>query len=129
MHNNSDSVVNKINMSSTTGYKDDDNSPMIANEVHDSAKVDYDNSASKSGLNPHVSYKQTWVRWPVLCFACCFLIGSYFCYDNPGPIEKTMEADLNIPQTQWNLLYSVYSYPNIVLPIFGGIFLDMIGLR
>ena len=56
-------------------------------------------------------------------------MGSYFCYDNPGPIEKTMEEDLDISQTQWNLLYSVYSYPNIVLPIFGGIFLDMIGLR
>lgn len=27
------------------------------------------------------------------------------------------------------MLYSVYSYPNTVLPIFGGIFLDMIGLR
>jgi len=27
------------------------------------------------------------------------------------------------------LLYSVYSYPNTVLPIFGGIFLDAIGLR
>jgi MFS family permease len=27
------------------------------------------------------------------------------------------------------LLYSVYSYPNTVLPIFGGIFLDIIGLR
>lgn len=27
------------------------------------------------------------------------------------------------------MLYSVYSYPNTVLPIFGGIFLDAIGLR
>ena len=36
---------------------------------------------------------------------------------------------MDISQTQWGLLYTVYSYPNIVLPIFGGIFLDMIGLR
>jgi hypothetical protein len=56
-------------------------------------------------------------------------MGSYFCYDNPGPIEKTLEKDLNISTTQYSLLYSVYSYPNTVLPIFGGIFLDMIGLR
>lgn len=69
------------------------------------------------------------IRWFALFLACSFLLGSYFCYDNPGPIEKTMEKYLDISQTQWGLLYTVYSYPNIVLPIFGGIFLDMIGLR
>ncbi len=65
----------------------------------------------------------------MLLFGCCFLLGSYFCYDNPGPIEKTLEEDLNISTSQYALLYSVYSYPNTVLPIFGGIFLDAIGLR
>ena len=40
-----------------------------------------------------------------------------------------MEKDLNISTSTFNLLYSVYSYPNTVLPIFGGIFLDIIGLR
>jgi hypothetical protein len=56
-------------------------------------------------------------------------MGSYFCYDNPGPIEETLENDLKINTKQYSLLYSVYSYPNMVLPIFGGIFLDMMGLR
>lgn len=27
------------------------------------------------------------------------------------------------------MLYSIYSYPNCVLPLFGGIFLDAIGIR
>jgi len=99
MHNNTssaefenNSIVNKINMSSTTGFKEEDNSPMIANEVRDYEK---DPEVKKSSV--HISYKQTWIRWLVLFFACCFLLGSYFCYDNPGPIEKTMESDLNIP--------------------------------
>jgi MFS family permease len=65
----------------------------------------------------------------MLFFGCCFLLGSYFCYDNPGVIEDTLEKDLNISPTQFSLLYSVYSYPNTVLPIFGGIFLDMVGMR
>lgn len=65
----------------------------------------------------------------MLFFACSFLMGSYFCYDNPGSIETTLEDDMKISTTQYSLLYSVYSYPNTVLPIFGGIFLDMIGLR
>lgn len=42
------------------------------------------------------SYKQGLVRWFVLFNACCFLLGSYFCYDNPGPIEKTMKNSLRI---------------------------------
>jgi MFS family permease len=29
----------------------------------------------------------------------------------------------------YSLLYTVYSLPNMVLPIFGGIFLDKIGIR
>ncbi len=65
----------------------------------------------------------------MLFFGCCFLLGSYFCYDNPGVIEDTIEKDLKIDPATFSLLYSVYSYPNTVLPIFGGIFLDMIGLR
>ena len=65
----------------------------------------------------------------MLFFGCSFLIGSYFCYDNPGAISDTLEKDLGLSAGQYGLLYSVYSYPNMVLPIFGGILLDMIGLR
>ena len=44
MHNNSESnsVTHKINMSSTTGYKDDDSSPMIAHEVRESDNAERD---------------------------------------------------------------------------------------
>jgi MFS family permease len=30
---------------------------------------------------------------------------------------------------EFNLLYSVYSFPNIVLPFFGGYLVDFIGVR
>lgn len=36
---------------------------------------------------------------------------------------------MNINQPAWSLLYTVYSAPNVVLPLFGGIFLDKIGIR
>lgn len=32
------------------------------------------------------TFRETNWRWLMLFFACCFLFGSYFCYDNPGPI-------------------------------------------
>ena len=54
--------------------------------------------------------------------------GGYYSYDNPGPVEKLLEEDLDISQTEYTMLYGVYSYPNIILPIMGGLFIDLIGI-
>ena len=35
----------------------------------------------------------------------------------------------NLDSADFNLLYTVYSMPNMVFPILGGIFLDKIGIR
>ena len=71
------------------------------------------------------------VCWRILFLSLTSLlnVGVYFGYENPGPIEKQLETDLGISQTQYSLLYSVYSYPNMIVPIFGGIFIDYIGIR
>lgn len=58
---------------------------------------------------------------------CFFLLGSYFCYDIPGVLEKEVETEFGVSATQWSLLYTVYSMPNMVLPFFGGLMLDSIG--
>lgn len=73
--------------------------------------------------------RKTSVRWFMLVLTCCFVLGSYFCYDNPGPLETQLEHDLNLDSAHFSLLYTVYSMPNMVLPILGGIFLDKIGIR
>jgi MFS family permease len=52
-----------------------------------------------------------------------------FCADNPAALEVHIEEDFKISQTKYSLLYSVYSFPNIFLPFFGGILLDKIGIR
>jgi hypothetical protein len=39
------------------------------------------------------SVRQSNLRWLMLLFGCFFLMGSYFCYDNPTPIEKTLESE------------------------------------
>jgi len=65
----------------------------------------------------------------MLAMACCFLLGSYYCYDNPGVIETQLEEQFDISATTWSLLYSVYSFPNMVLPFFGGVMLDKLGMR
>ena len=70
----------------------------------------------------------------MLFFSCVFLLGSYFCYDIPGPIQvdvtdKKTGTFPGMSDTEYNLQYTVYSYPNMILPLFGGIFLDVLGFR
>lgn len=66
----------------------------------------------------------------MLTFGCLFLMGSYFCYDNPAPLKSTLEEPpFNFSEGQFNSLYSIYSLPNTVLPLLGGILLDKIGIR
>lgn len=36
---------------------------------------------------------------------------------------------MNLNNLEFNMLYSIYSLPNIVLPFFGGILIDKMGVR
>lgn len=66
----------------------------------------------------------------MLACGSLFLMGSYFCYDNVAPITTTIEsAPYNFTQLQVNSFYSIYSLPNTVLPLIGGILLDNTGIR
>lgn len=57
-------------------------------------------------------------------------MGSYFCYDNPAPLKTDLTKEpYNLSESQWSGLYSIYSFPNMVLPLVGGIFIDKIGIR
>jgi len=75
------------------------------------------------------------VRWLVLAFTCILMMGSYYCYDNPAALESQLHARFadtpyNADFAFWfNMFYTVYSVPNIVLPFFGGYFVDKLGVR
>lgn len=55
-----------------------------------------------------------------------FCAGSYFCSDNPAALEDNMKNDLDLTTTQYELFYSLYSWPNVVLCFFGGYLLDRV---
>lgn len=40
-----------------------------------------------------------------------------------------MDHEEPMGEAQFNLLYAVYSFPNVVIPILGGILIDKIGAR
>jgi MFS family permease len=63
-----------------------------------------------------------------LALMCLSQSGAYFCYDFPSVLEDVIEREFKVKVTEYSLLYSVYSLPNIVLPIFFGFVLNSLGL-
>jgi len=73
--------------------------------------------------------KKTRIGWLALFFSCLVNFGSYFCYDNPQALQTSLYQTMNLDDIKFNALYSVYSFPNIILPFFGGYIIDRIGVR
>ncbi|GFN73909.1 major facilitator superfamily domain-containing protein [Plakobranchus ocellatus] len=70
-------------------------------------------------------------RYFIVLVLICFLsFGSYFCYDNPAALQDTMINDLDINESKFMAFYSFYSWPNVVLCMFGGYLIDRVfGVR
>ncbi|XP_017128498.1 major facilitator superfamily domain-containing protein 1 [Drosophila elegans] len=69
-------------------------------------------------------------RFMALVFMCLLGFGSYFCYDNPGALQNVFKRDLHLSSTQFTLIYSIYSWPNVVLCFVGGFLIDrLFGIR
>eukprot|EP00095_Tigriopus_kingsejongensis_P003743 maker-scaffold1209_size55568-snap-gene-0.11 protein:Tk03743 transcript:maker-scaffold1209_size55568-snap-gene-0.11-mRNA-1 annotation:"hypothetical protein AaeL_AAEL006002" len=65
-----------------------------------------------------------------LFLMCVLGFGSYFCFDTPGALQNEIKSVMNISTYQFASLYSWYSWPNVILPIFGGFLIDrVLGLR
>ncbi|KRT85788.1 membrane transporter [Oryctes borbonicus] len=69
-------------------------------------------------------------RFIALLFMCFLGFGSYFCYDNPGALVHNFKNDLNLSESDFMLLYSLYSWPNVILCFIGGFLIDRVfGIR
>ncbi len=61
-------------------------------------------------------------------------MGDYYCFDSPGAMHSLLKDrfstnTLNDFESTFNLMYSVYSLPNILLPLLGGILIFKYGCR
>lgn len=57
------------------------------------------------------------------------MLGDAYCFDNPMALQSKIQGEFHITNLEFNLLYTVYSLPNIILPFFGGILIDKLGAR
>ncbi|KAG5461761.1 MAG: major facilitator superfamily domain-containing protein, partial [Olpidium bornovanus] len=65
------------------------------------------------------------------CSYCGLSFVGFTCYDIPAALNVQLQhwigSDYSYYQWQLNLLYSVYSAPNVVLPVIGGLLVDRLG--
>lgn len=52
--------------------------------------------------------------------------GCTFCFDSPAALQTDLKEALNMTQTEFMLLYTFYSAPNIVMCVVGGFLVDVI---
>lgn len=75
------------------------------------------------------------IRWIILILASWIMFGNYYAFDNPSALNRYLRGilapldDEILFQWRFGLLYSVYSIPNVCLPLLVGGWLDYFGSR
>ncbi|MFH1198464.1 MAG: MFS transporter [bacterium] len=82
-----------------------------------------DNTAIKK------SEPSTLLRWIVLLFISLAMFGNYYIYDSISPLADLLKVQLGFSDSNIGLLQAIYSFPNIIMVLIGGIIIDRIGTR
>lgn len=69
------------------------------------------------------------LRWIVLIFVSFAMFGNYYIYDSISPLADLLVTQLNFTDTDIGLLQGIYSFPNIIMVLIGGVIIDKIGTR
>jgi MFS family permease len=68
-------------------------------------------------------------RWLVLLFISLAMFGNYYVYDCISPLADVLAGQLGFSDSSIGLLQAIYSIPNIVMVLIGGIIIDRIGTK
>jgi MFS family permease len=55
------------------------------------------------------------------------MFGNYYAYDSVGPVADSLQRLLGFTDTQIGTLNAIYSFPNIIMVLIGGIIVDRFG--
>jgi MFS family permease len=68
-------------------------------------------------------------RWAVLLAMSLAVYGSYYAFDCIGPLAPLLSRQLHFSNTNIGSLQAIFSLPNIVMVLIGGIIIDRIGAK
>eukprot|EP00397_Hematodinium_sp_SG-2012_P035412 GEMP01038091.1.p1 GENE.GEMP01038091.1~~GEMP01038091.1.p1 ORF type:complete len:436 (+),score=57.75 GEMP01038091.1:165-1472(+) len=77
------------------------------------------------------SYRGGPIRFVSLTAQAFMMFGSYYFFDQLSGlgVDGLRNSGMKITETQFGALQAVYSFPNIVIPLFGGLLLDKTGME
>lgn len=70
-----------------------------------------------------------WYRWVVLVLISLAMFGNYYIYDSVSPLADVLKEQLGFSDTNIGLLNAIYSIPNVIMVLIGGMIIDRIGTR
>jgi MFS family permease len=68
-------------------------------------------------------------RWAVLVVISLAMFGNYYVYDAISPIADLLKEQLGFSDSNIGLLNAIYSVPNVIMVLIGGIIIDRIGVK
>jgi MFS family permease len=68
-------------------------------------------------------------RWAVLFFVSLAMFGNYYVYDSIAPVADVLKSQLGFSDSNIGMLNAIYSIPNIIMVLIGGIIIDRIGTK
>ena len=71
----------------------------------------------------------TFFRWAVLVFISLAMFGNYYIYDSISPLADVLKEQLGFSDANIGWLNAIYSLPNIIMVLIGGIIIDRIGTK
>jgi MFS family permease len=79
-----------------------------------------------SDAEPRTPPTPAW-RWLVLIALSVAMFGNYYVYDSIGPVADSLQRLLGFSDTQIGTLNAIYSLPNVVMVLIGGVIVDRYG--
>lgn len=68
-----------------------------------------------------------WTPWVIFILVAVALYGNLYVYDSIGPVADLLQRQRGFSDTQIGMLNAIYSLPNIVLILVGGVLVDRFG--
>jgi len=68
-------------------------------------------------------------RWAVLILISLAMFGNYYIYDSVSPLADVLKEQLGFSDTNIGLLNAIYSIPNVLMVLIGGMIIDRVGTR
>ncbi|MCX7880563.1 MAG: MFS transporter [Ignavibacteria bacterium] len=82
-------------------------------------------------MNSNVEFREPpyFLRWFVLVVISFAMFGNYYVYDSISPLADVLAKQLKFTDKDIGLLQGIYSLPNIVMVLLGGLIIDKLGTR